>query len=266
MRITILGAGVFGNALGAVLVDNGHEVRYYDPIVHPEVGLEEVVGWAEVLIFAAPSRVAKELLEQIADKDKPLISVSKGFWSLAAFEDFVNFSVVSGGSFAKTLAEKSPVILTASSDLAKNLLQTDWLKIERSNDQLGIVLCGTLKNIYAIGAGERALKANTADFRAYIADCLTEMKYILAANECDPQTAELSCGKLDLIITCGSKESRNYQLGRKLKQRNHLELADIKETTEGLNAILQLQDADLAVPEDCQMIEDIIQKVQNATK
>lgn len=266
MRITILGAGAFGSALEKILSEKNHEVTFYDPIKFPATNIADAINPSEIIICAAPSTVVPDLLTQIPDKTKPLINASKGFLSLAPFKDFPNFSLLSGGAFATSLEQHKPAILTATSDLARDLFQTDWLKVEKSSDIFGVLLCSTFKNIYAIGSGTKNLKPNTPDFRAYIEDTLSEIKYLLTANECNPATADLSCGKLDLIITCASKESRNYQFGQALTKHNHLDQDQITATTEGFSAIKNLPNSTIIIPENCDILNQIIERVQNATQ
>lgn len=265
MRVTILGAGAFGNALREVLLENRHEVKFYDPLKFPETSLPDTTSNAEVVICAIPSDLAGETLSQL-DPNLPLINASKGFLTLEPFKRFPSFSIISGGAFADQLENHQPTVLTATSDLAADLCKTDWLKVEQTQDYLGVTLCGTLKNIYAIGAGEKSLKPNTADFRAYIEKSLAELKFILSANNADPATADLSCGKLDLIMTCANPKSRNYQFGDLIRRRNHLDPSTVTQTTEGLSAIQNLPASNLSIPAGCEIIHHIIERVNNATK
>ena len=55
MNIAILGAGVFGKALGKILTDNGHKISYYDPNVYPEITLDMATYKANTIIIAIPS-------------------------------------------------------------------------------------------------------------------------------------------------------------------------------------------------------------------
>ena len=266
MRTTILGAGAFGKALEQILVANGHEVRFYDPKVYPDSTLEDATNGAEVIVCAIPSNFAPETLAKISNKSIPLINTSKGFLSLDVFKDFDNFSLLSGGSFAERLKEKKPTVLTATAELPERLFATSWLKVERCNDVYGVLILGSLKNIYAIGAGEKSLKPNTPEFRKFIKEALAELKFILAANGCDSATADLACGKLDLVMTCASAESRNFQFGDLLRRRNHIDISTITATTEGLTAAQALPGSGLEIPAGCRVIKSIIERVQDATQ
>ncbi|MBQ9019799.1 hypothetical protein IJ096_00505 [Candidatus Saccharibacteria bacterium] len=157
-------------------------------------------------------------------------------------------------------------MLTATSERTAKLFRTDWLQTEYTPDAFGVLLCGTFTHIYAIGAGEKSLVPNTAPFREYIETALTEIKYLLAANNCNPSTADLSCGKLDLVLTCASQESRNYNFGKELKKHNHLDPTTITNTTEGFSAINSLKSSNLIIPAGCDVLNKIIERVKDATK
>lgn len=217
MKIMIFGAGAFGTALGKILEENGHVIDFYDPIKYPDKSLTSVIEGSDVNLLAVPSSAAPKLL-LFLPHDKPLICSSKGLLTDASFKAFSEFSLISGGAFAADLDKKNPTVLTATSPLIKQLFTTPWLTFDETTDNLGVMLCGALKNIYAIGAGYWELKYGTTDFDDFINSALTEMKIVLQANGAKPETVGLSCGLRDLVITCASPTSRNYDFGVKLKK------------------------------------------------
>ena len=261
MKVTILGAGAFGTALGTILEENYHSINFYDPIKHPDVSIKAATKDADAVIVAAPSEFVPDLLKNLPENTR-LINTSKGFLSLKPFAKFSDFGILSGASFASSILEKKPTTFTTNSEFAEKLFKTSWTTFEHSDDLLGILLCGSFKNIYAIGAGLKGLKPNTKKLQQYLDDCLLELRAILAANNCDPETAELSCGRGDLFITCSSTESRNYQYGAALLAgQNPAENA----TVEGVSAINELEKSDLKLP-PLKILDDIIKEVKNAAK
>jgi glycerol-3-phosphate dehydrogenase (NAD(P)+) len=241
MKITIFGAGAFGTALGKILEEKGHTLEYYDPVKYPEKGLTSTIEGSEAYLLAVPSAAAPKVL-LFLPHDKPLICASKGFLTAASFKPFTKFSVLSGGAFAADLDKKAPCVLTATDPFIKQLFETDWLKFDETTDKTGVLICGALKNIYAIGSGYWGLKYGTQDFDDFINSALTEMKIILQTNGADPRTVDLSCGLRDLVITCASPTSRNYDFGVKLKNDPELgvklQKGQVKMgTVEGVGAI-----------------------------
>jgi glycerol-3-phosphate dehydrogenase (NAD(P)+) len=242
MKIAMLGAGAFGQALGKVLTDNQHEVKYYDPILYPEVNLDAVTYEAETIVIAVPSLAINALLENYPDRLKkvPTILATKGLLSADVFADFTQFSVLSGPAFASEIIEGKPATLTSSSPVAMGLFHNDQINIELCEDLKGILLCGALKNIYAIGSGYYSDSENMT--AAFIQHAHSEMKTYLADHDCDPQTAELGCGLGDLILTCTCETSRNFRCGKMLAEGRSIdEVLDKLKTVEGLSALLNVE-------------------------
>ena len=258
MHLAIIGAGAFGSALGKVLKENGHTFAFFDPKKFPKISLESALEGAGAVLFVAPSNTAEKTLK-LLPKDLPLICASKGFLSDRFFKDFKSFSIISGASFACDLERSFPITFTVSSVYVKNLFQTDWLSFEVTHDNLGILLCGSLKNIYAISAGFRGIRPATPEFRTFLIDALNEMKLVLKANGCDKNTANLSCGFKDLALTASSEHSRNYRLGKALRnsKKSTKEIAESLGTVEGLNALNSLSSSDLNLPEELPLLKEI---------
>ena len=268
MKITIFGAGVFGTALGKILEEKGHTLKYYDPVKYPERGLTSTIEGSEAYLLAVPSAAAPKVL-LFLPHDKPLICASKGFLTTASFKPFTKFSVLSGGAFAADLDKKTPCVLTATDPFIKQLFETDWLKFDETTDKTGVLFCGTFKNIYAIGSGYWGLKYGTQNFDDFINSALTEMKIILQTNGADPKTVDLSCGLRDLVITCASPTSRNYDFGVKLKNDPELgvkfQKGQVKMgTIEGVGAIAAIPKTPSFIkPANTPILDRIIALVNN---
>ncbi len=268
MKITFLGAGDFGSILSDIAIYNGHETKFYDPLKYPNVTLNEAISGADVVVFTAPSTAAPVLLPKL-DADTPLICASKGFLSLKPFSRFKNFSVISGAGFSKDIRaaldieseDVKDVVLTASSELSEELFSTERIRIEYTHDTLGIMLCGALKNVYAIGAGYYGSGELSL---GYLENVISEMLDILEINDADKDTLRLSCGAADLVYSC-SEKSRNFRLGALIKagDDNKIQKFVSENTLEGLNIIKSLQDySDFIIPNDTPMIVDIINLVK----
>lgn len=263
MNITIFGAGAYGSALGETLKSNGHQITYYDPYKYPDISFASVLPSADAYLLAVPSNFARDIIDQLST-DRPFICATKGFLSLSPFIKYPDFSVISGGAFADELLAQKPVSLTGTSTLVHDLFTNSWLTIEQTDDNLGVLLCGSFKNIYAIGSGYRGLTPGTKDFDTYIASACTELKDILSANHCAPATVDLSCGINDLRLTCASTHSRNYSFGQQLAQSLELTSnlatgsATLDITTEGYSAALALSRSGLKLPGNTPLLDHVL--------
>ncbi len=132
MIISILGAGAFGRALGKILTDNNHEIKYYDPYLYPEVNLEQATYQANAIMIAIPSANLPDFLNNYPThlKKLPTILATKGLSDSSMFNDFSHFSVISGPGFAQEIIDGKPATFTASAPFAIGLLKNSQISIE----------------------------------------------------------------------------------------------------------------------------------------
>jgi len=282
MRIGMLGAGVYGTAMAKVLRANGHRVKFYDPYRYPEVLLEEVVRYAQVLFVATPAEVVSGLMKQMSAEayEKPLIVLTKGVMKLETWEEFHYYEIVSGPGFAEEIERGKRVKLTVAArgalsgaTLAEDLLENAQVKFDKTEDVAGVAMLSGLKNIYAIEAGRRGLAFGSEDFKEYVADVARECEQFLLQNGGFMETVRLSAGLGDLVLTCGSEASRNYQFGqllggrRSVLERRRLTRRFLRETTvEGLFAVREILKKDLKIPKESEILTSVLRRIKNVTK
>lgn len=245
MKIAILGAGAYGRALGKIVSNNGHDLAFYDPKVCPDVSLEQATKDCDAIIVCIPSNFLPSFIEDYPDdlKSKPTFLASKGLGDAKIFKDFSNFAVLSGPSFAQEIMDGKQSMLTATNQLAVEIFANQQIEIEVCQDLQGVILCGSLKNAYAIGAGFNSDSENAV--AALIVKAHAETRAYLLNHGANPDTAELACGIGDLILTCSSETSRNFTCGKKLHSGQNLDdiLTELQ-TVEGINALHELDITD----------------------
>jgi len=199
--------------------------------------LEIALRKADLLIIAVSSQgvqpISKRLKEKLGDHPKPVSVVSKGVevidnkpMTMAEVASFYlgkeHVVYVSGPSLAGELAAKSPTHTVYSSfneDVArrfKEVLETDYYRIQTSNDIIGSSLCAALKNPYAIAYGildgmssKKGLNNLKAAFLTYT---LKEMVNIIEASGGSRETVYGLPGFGDLYVT--AMGGRNSMFGR----------------------------------------------------
>ena len=266
MKILIIGAGAYGLALSNILTDK-NEVTIYSSIkeeieilkntnknekIFPDITLQnikyinQIEEQYDLTILALPTKIIEQELNKIKDniKDTPMIITSKGIYNNKFPYEIVkeilkteNISIISGPSFAKDVIKKEPISLTLA---PKNIdiFNEKYVKIETTKDILGLELCGTLKNIFAIGSGILAgMDKSESTKAAYLTKIINETKEIIKKLGGDENTILLSCGIGDIILTCTSSNSRNYTLGYKIGKQEPIQEYINQTTIEGLNAL-----------------------------
>ena len=255
MKIAILGAGAFGTALGGILADNGYDVDYYDKKIEREK-LSDVLNDAKYIILCVPSAAVPYVLPHLP-KDIPMVVATKGMLDERAFQGFKDVMALSGPGFAEDIKAGKKTFLTVTDKRVKQMFKARFIVFDWTSDIKGVLMCGSLKNIYAIKAGFDNLKKGTRSWNNYIRAVSTEMKEILRANGANPETVDLACGIGDLKLTCDFP-SRNYQYGKKI--RLHPKVNPDK-TVEGLTALCKVKRGEIIVPDSAAILKRIMESI-----
>lgn len=252
MKVAVLGAGLYGTALGGVIANNGYDVDYYDPIIEKE-RLSDVISGAELILMAVPSEHAVHLLPHLP-KDKHLIVASKGFLSDKPFADFKKWDVVSGPGFANDIKNGKETKLTVTNDELIKYFKASYMSFDIVDDKRAVLMCGALKNVYAIIAGKFDLEPSTTNMDIFLNDALIEMELILKANGADSNATKCACGIDDLRLTAGPG-SRNFEYGLMLHNKTRAKTAN---TVEGLSTLKRIKNGEISIPESAQLLLGIL--------
>ncbi|MDA8541673.1 NAD(P)-dependent glycerol-3-phosphate dehydrogenase [Gammaproteobacteria bacterium] len=199
--------------------------------------LEEVLKDSDIILIATPSIIFENIVQRIVpliEGGAHIISCTKGIKldPFRSMSDIISMNVdlninsvgvLSGPNLAREIAENKvagTVIASTSNVLincVKDVLSSDSFKVYSSNDIQGVELAGALKNIYAIicgmadamGVGENAVGL-------ILTRSMAEMSRFAVAKGANPITFLGLAGMGDLVATCTSNLSRNFQLGTHL--------------------------------------------------
>jgi glycerol-3-phosphate dehydrogenase (NAD(P)+) len=158
----------------------------------------------------------------------------------------VRVGCLAGPNLSKELAAQHPAATVIASpfneviDLGKKLLRNDRFQVYGNSDLTGVELAGVLKNIIAIASGALSGLGFGENAKGLlISRGVVEMIYLgraLGGNT----TAFLGVAGIgDLVTTCNSSLSRNFQVGYQLAQGKTLAdiLASTDEVAEGINTV-----------------------------
>lgn len=145
-------------------------------------------------------------------------------------------AALSGPSFATDVVRGLPTAVTvASGDLSRaialaEILSAPAFRCYSTDDLIGTEIGGALKNVLAIAAGAVAGASLGASAQAAtITRGFVELRRIGVAFGARPETLMGLSGLGDLILTCGSAQSRNFAYGMGLgsgRSREGLALAE----------------------------------------
>ncbi len=158
----------------------------------------------------------------------------------------VRVGCLAGPNLSKELAAQHPAATVIASpfneviELGKKLLRNDYFQVYGNNDLTGVELAGVLKNVIAIASGALSGLGYGENARGLlISRGVVEMIYLGRALGGNTKAFLGVAGIGDLVTTCNSSLSRNFQVGHKLAQGKTLQdiLAETDEVAEGINTI-----------------------------
>ena len=231
------------------------------PGVEPVTDLQVTLDDCDLCFVALPSSALRNVLAEHAERlsGKMLISLTKGIEAhsfklmseiLEEIAPQARIGVLSGPNLAREVAEHAlTATVVASADEAlctcvQSALHGRTFRVYASADRFGVELGGALKNVYAIMAGMAvALGMGENTKSMLITRALAEMTRFAVSQGANPMTFLGLAGVGDLIVTCSSPKSRNYQVGFALGQGLSLEEAVTRlgEVAEGVNTLKVLK-------------------------
>lgn len=193
MKVTILGSGAYGLALGVVLNKNKHDVALWTPFEKEAKTLSEtkespvlkgvklpdnlkyttnleIVKSADLIIIAVPTAFLNETSKKLKKyyNNEPICIATKGIeqGSCRFVYDIIKenlktdkISVLSGPSFAIDIVNGGTVGLALASqdketiEIVTKALSNNHFKLRKTHDIIGVEICGAIKNVIAIASG-----------------------------------------------------------------------------------------------------------------
>lgn len=282
VSIAVLGAGSWGTALALVLANNPIKITLwgYDPAhvtrmlqtrcnddflpdhllpdtIQLESDLARAIGGADGILIAVPSHGFPDLIHKLAPLIKPqqlLAWATKGLdpHNGELLHTIVEkvfpqrpFSILSGPSFAKEVANQQPTAITLASlddthaKFWQQHLHSPYFRVYTSHDIIGVQIGGAVKNVIAIAVGIADGSGFGANARAALMTRgLAEMQRLGQKLGAQPLTLMGLSGVGDLILTCTDNQSRNRRFGLAVGQGESIAgaLEKIQQVVEGYHA------------------------------
>ena len=259
IKFAVLGGGSWATAIVKMLCENQKEVGWYMRSVYVKEhilneqhnpnylssvefhveqlklsnNINEIVEYAEYLIFAIPSAFLNEELEKLTAslKDKIIFSAIKGIvpeTGLIVGEHFhkkydipyKNIGVITGPCHAEEVAlERLSYLTVACADEEKAQIMADnlscnYIKTKISDDIIGTEYAAMLKNVYAIAAGIAHGLGYGDNFQSILmSNSIREMSRFIKRIHKMKRNINDSAYLGDLLVTGYSIFSRNRMFG-----------------------------------------------------
>jgi glycerol-3-phosphate dehydrogenase (NAD(P)+) len=271
-KITVIGGGIWGQTLANLARRNHLSVRVWSR--HSGEDLGAIIADTDVIISAVSIKgvtpTIKKLQQLPLNSRTIIVTATKGLDPITTHTPFHLWNqafpahplvVLSGPNLAKEINQGLPAATVVASyqqkaaTLLQKLLSGESFRVYLNSDPLGTELGGTLKNVMAIASGVcDGLQLGTNAKSALLTRALPEIVRVgTCLGGCRETFFGLS-GLGDLLATCNSPLSRNYQVGYQLALGLSLPeiLAKLEGTAEGINTTEVLmriaQEKNLYVP------------------
>ena len=213
--------------------------------------MNEVVRGKDLIVIAVPtfsfeSTVIK--LKECIDKRQPVLIATKGIQQdtcLFLHDVFKKhcknkIAVISGPSFAVDIIREVPIGLSLATKhnsvelLVRECFENKLTKFRRTNDIIGVEVCGSIKNVMAIASGMlEGMNATPSTKALFLTESMNDIKELLFALGGKKKTILSFAGFGDILMTSTSSSSRNFSFGCLIGEGKSKHVIDnyLKETT-----------------------------------
>lgn len=276
-----------------ILHDHKNTLYFQDTLLNENLkaSLEfnDIIDY-DVYLLAVPTAAVEEVskrLNGVMKKKAIIINVAKGFHPVThdllskviedAIDEDKRLGVVSliGPSHAEEVVIRKLTTVNAvcaDESIAyeiQKLFSNDYFRVYRNTDVIGCQIGVAIKNIIAVVSGAAAgLDLGDNARAALITRGLAEMSRYGVHFGAQADTFLGLCGVGDLIVTCSSEHSRNFQAGYKIGQANSATdfMANITTTVEGIHATKVVYDVMMQEHIDMPLTYEAYQVLYNGKK
>ena len=207
----------------------------------------------DLLLMVTPAQFMRSILDDLKsdlNEEVPIVLCSKGIETktlnlMSEIAEAIipnnTIAILSGPTFAIDVVKNKPTAVTLACkdlDIGKNIADSINLPTFRpylSEDVIGAQIGGATKNVIAIAAGVvEGQNLGDSARAATIARGYTEINRLAVELGGKEETLSGLSGMGDLLLTCNSKNSRNFSLGIKLGQG-----LSVKEATNNLSSVAE---------------------------
>lgn len=220
--------------------------RYLKEIALPSslkatLDLKESLQGVAFILVVVPTKAMRQVMEQVKDvlielKQQPIIihatkglepkthlRMSEVIEDVLSPEQYEAIVVLSGPSHAEEVARQDITTVAAASlnneasKKVQQLFMCPYFRVYTNQDVIGVELGAALKNIIALGAGALVGLGYGDNAKAgLVTRGLAEITRLGVKLGADPLTFLGMSGVGDLVVTCTSPHSRNWQAGNLL--------------------------------------------------
>lgn len=213
--------------------------------------MNDVISDKDLIVIAVPTfsfeSTVIELKKHI-NKKQPVLIATKGIQQdtcLFLHDVFKKhcknkIAVISGPSFAVDIVKEVPIGLSLATKynsvdiIVRKCFENELTKFRRTNDIIGVEVCGSIKNVMAIASGMlEGMNATPSTKALFLTESMNDIKELLFALGGKKKTILSFAGFGDILMTSTSPSSRNFSFGCLIGEGKSKQVINnyLKETT-----------------------------------
>ncbi|HAX74036.1 MAG TPA: NAD(P)H-dependent glycerol-3-phosphate dehydrogenase [Firmicutes bacterium] len=232
--------------------ENHQNSQFFTDVILPDTltgttDLKQALDNVDTVLLAVPTKVIRIVLKslnEVLDHPVTIINASKGIEPSThkrvseiveeeiAPNQLRAFVALSGPSHAEEVILRALTTVTCASTVSaitneiQAMFNNQYFRVYRVDDLIGVEVGGSIKNVIALAAGILAgLGYGDNAKAALITRGLVEIQRLGEAMGASVETFSGLSGLGDLIVTCTSVHSRNWQAGYKIGNGSNLQEA-----------------------------------------
>lgn len=193
--------------------------------------LNDTVINKDLIVLAIPAFAFEDTvkkLSKIINKKQHVLIATKGIQQNTClflndvFEKYCSnrYAIISGPTFAVDIVKEAQIGLSLATkhntteQLIRKCFENNTTKFRRSKDIIGVEICAAIKNVMAIASGMLEGMNVTDSTRAlFLTESMNDIKELISALGGKKKTILGYAGFGDILMTCTSKNSRNFSFG-----------------------------------------------------
>ncbi len=193
--------------------------------------LKDAVVNMDLIVMAIPAFAFEEVtikLGKYIKRKQPVLIATKGIQQNTClflndvFSKYLknSIAVISGPTFAVDMIVDAPIGFSLATKsyktemVIRKCFENSTTKFRRTKDIVGIEICGSIKNVMAIASGMLEGMGVTDSTRAlFLTESMNDIKELINALGGKKKSILSFAGFGDILMTCTSKNSRNFSFG-----------------------------------------------------
>ena len=193
--------------------------------------LDKAVCDKDLVVIAVPAFAFEETVKKISKfikKSVPVLIATKGIQQETClflhdiFEKNLKnpYAVIAGPTFARDMIYDVPIGLSLATKsksaelMVRKCFENEKTKFRTTKDIIGVEICASVKNVMAIASGMLEGMNITDSTRAlFLTESMNDIKELIDALGGNKKTILSFAGFGDILMTCTSPKSRNFNYG-----------------------------------------------------